>query len=110
MMIAAHPFRGCSWPGAAMDVQEASDLPVLRWVDAVELFNGTSPPPEVQLGCAVLDRLGLPAVGGSDAHSPLSVGRCYTRFEREVASVEGLVVEVKAGRFQAVHSALSLVR
>jgi hypothetical protein len=110
LMIAAHPFRGYSWPGAVMDVEAAVALPVFRWVDAVEVFNGTSPSPEVEFGCAVLERLRLPGVGGSDAHSPLSVGRCYTRFQREVASVEELAVELRAGRFQAVHSALSLVR
>ena len=110
LMIAAHPFRRFSWPGAATDVGEAAALPVFEWVDAVEVFNGTSPPPEVEFGCAVLERLRLPGVGGSDAHSPLSVGRCYTRFDREVASVEELVVELRARRFQAVHSALSLVR
>jgi hypothetical protein len=110
LMIAAHPFRAYSQPGAIMDVEEAAARPVFRWVDAVEVFNGTSPSPEVEFGCAVLERLCLPGVGGSDAHSPLSVGRCYTRFEREVASVEELVVELRAGRFQAVHSALSLVR
>ena len=110
LMIAAHPFRWYSWPGAVMDVEEAAALPVFGRVDAVEVFNGTSPWPEVKFACAVLERLGLPGVGGSDAHSPLSVGRCYTRFEREVASVEELVAELRAGRFQAVHSALSLVR
>jgi len=110
LMIAAHPFRCYSWPGAVMDVEEAAALPVFRWVDAVEVFNGTSPWPEVEFGCAVLERLGLPGVGGSDAHSPLSVGRCYTEFEREAASVEELVAELRAGRFRAVHSGLSLVR
>ena len=110
LMIAAHPFRCYSWPGAVMDVEEAAALPVFRWVDAVEVFNGTSLWPEVEFGCAVLGRLGLPGVGGSDAHSPLSVGRCYTEFEREVASVEELVAELRAGRFRAVHSGLSLVR
>lgn len=108
-MIAAHPFRCYSWPGAVMDVEGAAALPVFRWVDAVEVFNGTSPQPEVDFGCAVLERLGLPGVGGSDAHSPLSVGRCYTQFQREVANVEELVAELRAGRFRAVHSGLSLV-
>lgn len=110
LMIAAHPFRCYSWPGAVMDVEAAAALPVFRWVDMVEVFNGTSLWPEVEFGCAVLERLGLPGVGGSDAHSPLSVGRCYTEFEREVASVEELVAELRAGRFRAVHSALGLVR
>jgi predicted metal-dependent phosphoesterase TrpH len=41
LMIAAHPFRGYSWPGAVMDVEQAASRPVFRWVDAVEVFNGT---------------------------------------------------------------------
>jgi len=106
VIIAAHPFRGCS---RLIDVEEAADLPLLRWVDALEVFNGTSLWAEVEFACAVLERLDLPGVGGSDAHSPLSVGRCYTRFERPLASVPELVAELKAGRFRAVHSALSLV-
>lgn len=110
LMIAAHPFRGCYRLGAPMDVDGAAALPLFRWVDAVEVFNGTSPWPEVEFACAALERMSLPGVGGSDAHSPLSVGRCYTEFERKVASVEELVVELRAGRFRAVHSALSLVR
>jgi hypothetical protein len=110
LMIAAHPFRGYSQPGAVMDAGEAAALPLFGCVDAVEVFNGTSPPREVEFGCAVLERLCLPGVGGSDAHSPLNVGRCYTRFEREVASVEELVAELRASRFQAVHSAMDLVR
>jgi len=109
VMIAAHPFRHYSRPGAVMDVEEAAALPIFRWVDAIEVFNGTSPWPEMEFGRAVLQRLGLPGAGGSDAHSPLGVGRCYTAFEREVASVTELVTELKAGRFRAVHSALSLV-
>jgi len=110
LMIAAHPFRGFLQPGAVTDVEEAAAWPLFGCVDAVEVFNGTSPAQEVQFGCAVLERLGLSGVGGSDAHSPLNVGRCYTLFEREVATVQELVIELKAGRFQAVHSALSLVR
>ncbi len=108
VMIAAHPFRCYSSPGAVMDMEEAAARPLFYWVDAVEVFNGMSPRREVDFGCAVLQRVGLPGVGGSDAHSPLSVGRCYTEFEREVASVEALVTELKAGRFRAVHSGLSL--
>lgn len=110
LMIAAHPFRGCYRPGAPMNVEDVAGSPIFRCVDAVEVFNGTSPWPEVEFGCAVAERLSLPGVGGSDAHSPLSVGRCYTEFERKVASVEELVGELRGSRFRAVHSALSLVR
>ena len=54
-------------------------------------------------------RLGLRGVGGSDSHAPHSVGRCFTRFERPIASVRELVAELKAGRFQAVYPDTGLV-
>ena len=109
MMIAAHPFRWYSLPGVVIDEEEASRQPVFQWVDAVEVFNGASPRGEVEFSCRVLDLLNLRGVGGSDSHAPHVVGRCYTRFERRIHSVEDLVGEVKAGRFQAVHPGMSLV-
>ncbi|MDP2949072.1 MAG: PHP domain-containing protein [Chloroflexota bacterium] len=109
VMIAAHPFRWYSLPGAILDEEEAAGRAVFRMVDAVEVFNGASPRGEVEFGCRVLKRLGLAGVGGSDSHAPHSVGRCYTEFEREIGSVEELVAEIKGGRFRAVYPGLSLV-
>ncbi len=109
VMIAAHPFRWYSLPGVVLDEEEASRQPIFQWVDAVEVFNGVSPRGEVQFSCRVLERLELRGVGGSDSHAPHVVGSCFTRFERSIRTVRDLVVEVKAGRFQAVHSGMSLV-
>ena len=39
---------------------------------------------------------------GSDAHARTDIGRCATRFERDVSNVEDLIEELKAGRFEAV--------
>jgi len=109
VMIAAHPFRWYSLPGAILDEEEAAERAVFRMVDAVEVFNGASPRAEAEFGCRVLARLGLAGVGGSDSHAPHSVGRCYTEFKRGIGSVQELVAEIKGGRFRAVYPGLSLV-
>lgn len=108
VMIAAHPFRRYSVAGVPINVEEASQSPVLRWIDAVEVFNGLSTRAEVKLAKEVLIRLGLRGVGGSDSHAPHTLGSCYTVFERPLATVRDLVKEVKASRFQAVHRGFEL--
>jgi hypothetical protein len=40
-------------------------------------------------------------VAGSDAHMPMEVGRYATVFEKELESEEDMLVELRAGRFQA---------
>jgi len=107
-MIAAHPFRRYSVAGVPMDAEEASHSPVLRWVDAAEVFNGLATRPEVELAQEVLSRIGLPGVAGSDSHTPHTLGSCYTVFEQPLATVRELVEEVKASRFQAVHRRFEL--
>jgi len=107
-MIAAHPFRRYSVAGVPMDAEEASHSPVLRWVDAAEVFNGLATRLEVELAQEVLSRIGLPGVAGSDSHTPHTLGSCYTVFERPLATVDDLVKEVKASRFQAVHRRFEL--
>lgn len=109
VMIAAHPFRWYSLPWAVRDVDKAAQQPIFQVVDAAEAFNGLSLQREAEFACRVLQRLGLRGVGGSDAHVPASVGRCFTQFDRPITSVEELVAELKAGRFRAVYPATSLV-
>ena len=109
VMIAAHPFRWYSLPWAVRDVAQAAGQPIFQVVDAAEAFNGLSLQAEAEFACRVLQKLGLRGVGGSDAHVPQSVGRCFTQFDRPITGVEDLVVELKAGRFRAVYPAMSLV-
>ena len=44
----------------------------------------------------------MPGTAGTDAHSRSDIGRCATEFERDIKNVEGLIEELKAGRFKAV--------
>jgi predicted metal-dependent phosphoesterase TrpH len=107
-MIAAHPFRRYSVAGVAIDVDEACRWPLLRFVDAAEVFNGISTRREVELAQEVLSRLGLRGVGGSDSHAPHTLGACYTRFDDPLAGVGDLVAALNSGRFRAVHPGMGL--
>jgi hypothetical protein len=49
----------------------------------------------------VAARLGLPTVGGSDAHMPLEIGRFATVFEAAIESEEQMITELRTGRFRA---------
>jgi len=106
VMIAAHPFRGHrlildseALPTDGIDVETGCTFPILRYVDAIEAFNGWAYRREWQFTLAVGKRLGLKGTGGSDAHKLLQTGVCYTIFERQIRSEQDLVTELKAGRF-----------
>lgn len=107
-MVAAHPFRGQpitldrnSRDG--MDIETGCDLPLLKYVDALEVFNGWAYRYEWQYTLAVGDRLDMKGTGGSDAHKLLQTGLCYTLFERPIRNQEEFLAELKAGRFKAVN-------
>ena len=106
VMIAAHPFRGLAATVAANDnslklVDSIAEYPIFRYVDDLEVLNGTSSAWERKLGWAVTSRLNMRGTGGSDAHGVMTVGACYTHFEREIKNEEDLVREIREGRFRA---------
>lgn len=110
-MILCHPFRYFPGPSNFLyrmrrDIHSESPLedlaghPVFSLVDAIEVLNGGCTERENQMAQEVARYLGLPGVGGSDAHMPLEVGRYVTLFERDLSSEEELLAELRAGRFQ----------
>ncbi|HUF52584.1 MAG TPA: PHP-associated domain-containing protein [Dehalococcoidia bacterium] len=111
-MVMNHPFRYFPGPSSLLfgdrreaqllDIEELSDHPVFSMVDAVEVLNGGCIERENKLALDVAAHLGLPLVGGSDAHMPLEVGRYATQFEADITSEEEMLEEMRAGRFQAV--------
>ena len=106
VMIAAHPFRGLAATRAVNEnplqlVDSVIESRVFRYVDEVEVLNGMSAVWERKLGWAVVRRLGMKGIGGSDAHGFMAVGACYTNFEREIRSETDLIRELKEGRFKA---------
>jgi PHP-associated len=54
---------------------------------------------------AMAEKLGLTALGGSDAHFATANWflTCATELDREVATVEELCVELRAGRARPFH-------
>ena len=104
-MIAAHPFRGFKTFGIGqlqMTVEQACKRRGLEFVDAVEIENGKLSADENDMARKVAEKLGLPGIGGSDAHRVDEVGKTLTVFEKEIRNESELVQELHAGRYSAV--------
>ncbi len=98
VIIPAHPCRGSDDLHARYG-HEAAEL-LMRSSVAVETLNGGSSPENNRLAEQLRERYGLHAVGGSDAHYPMQLGRCYTEFIREVADEAELIRELKEGAYR----------
>ena len=107
-MVAAHPYRRqMPW---YMDrerdyndaLERAARNPAYQYCDALERVNGRGTVKENQFSAALCDHMGMAGTAGTDSHSRTDIGRCATRFEREIGSLEDLITELKAGRFEAV--------
>ena len=106
IMVSAHPFRrpiyatgGYGvWSSSTIPVEVAARREVFRWVDAIEISTGCGREEEADLVLRVSRLLGLPILGGSDAHRPEEVGRSITLFEEALPSEVDLVQALKDGR------------
>lgn len=107
-LIVAHPFRHFFDPVTfkrvgkeppVMTPENMARLPVFEYVDAIEVLNGANTMRENLFALAVAEHLGKPGTGGSDAHSTSGIGIYCTVFERELTGEEGLIEELRAGRF-----------
>jgi predicted metal-dependent phosphoesterase TrpH len=98
-MIAAHPFRGFLLFGhgqLGLDPAHAAERPVFSYVDAIEVCNGRLTRSENDAAAEVARYIGLPGVGGSDAHRLDEIGHCVTVLEREVHDIAALASELRA--------------
>ena len=69
--------------------------------DAVEVLNASYPLEYfVRRGLKASERIGVPGVGGSDAHSPISVGDAYTVVEVQSAALDDVLGAIRAGLVQ----------
>jgi predicted metal-dependent phosphoesterase TrpH len=111
-LIVAHPFRHVFDPVTAMrkgtkpfdlTVEQAAELPVFKYVDAIEVANACNTPRENYFAYEVAQILGKAGTGGSDAHSKSGIGYYATGFERQITTAEQFLEELHAGRFEAVH-------
>lgn len=99
VLIAAHPYRWHlspkPWIGPRdpeFSIDKALGQPLVGLVDALEAANGWATQLDVDFTRAVCRRTGLRATGGSDAHAPEEIGRCYTVFESDGIGSDGDLV------------------
>jgi predicted metal-dependent phosphoesterase TrpH len=107
-MVAAHPYRRqMPWyMDSDRDYREAlvraSQNPAYKYCVALEKFNGRGTIKENKFSADLCAYMEMPGTAGTDSHSRSDIGRCATNFERDVHSIEDLIEELKAGRFDAV--------
>lgn len=71
-------------------------------VQVIETLNGGSRGTENEEAIALAEEYGYRGIGGSDAHIVSFVGRCATRFDGDITSIQDLVRELSSGTFEAV--------
>ncbi len=91
--VAAHPFRG--WLGLGRALGGLA-------LDGLETLSGNCSPSENDRAARAARDMGLPALGGSDAHSLGQLGLYATDFEGEVRDLADVVAHIRAGRCRPV--------
>lgn len=95
VIIPVHPFRR-GVPCLSNKLYEISDI------DAIEVLNGNCSNDMNILAWLSSIKLGIPGVGGSDAHTLTQVGKYATMFEAKIETEEELINAIKSGKYQAV--------
>jgi len=78
-------------------------LGVPAGVEIVEIYNGGSRDLEDQIAIDNAGQLGYRGIGGSDSHIVSHVGRCATRFDADIQTMDELVAALKSGQFEAMN-------
>ncbi len=71
-------------------------------VTIIETLNGGSRGEENERAIEFAKRQGFQGVGGSDAHIVSHIGRCATRFEREIENMDQLIQALQEGDCEAI--------
>lgn len=71
-------------------------------VKIVEIYNGGSRNNEDEIACSLADQQGYAGIGGSDAHIVSHIGRCATRFNQDIGSMQDLVKALQNNAFEAI--------
>ncbi|MFQ5696656.1 MAG: PHP-associated domain-containing protein [Myxococcota bacterium] len=95
--VPCHPGR----PNVGMCAHYERRGPV-EGVRIIETMNGGSRSGEDASACALAERYGYRAIGGSDAHLVSKIGLCATRFEGTIRDAEDLVRELREGSYEAI--------
>ena len=95
--VPCHPGR----PRVGM-FAHTEELGIPEGVEIVEIYNGGSRDNEDQIAIDNAEKLGYRGIAGSDSHIVSHVGRCATKFEKDIRNMDDLVAALKAGEFEAV--------
>ena len=95
VVIPSHPYRSVNSLGDLV-----RNVPGLC---ALEGYNGCNMHAFNVKAIEAAEMLKLPYTGGSDAHTPLEVGSCFTEFDDEV-NAGNLIEVLKAGNYRGVDS------
>jgi predicted metal-dependent phosphoesterase TrpH len=71
-------------------------------VRVIETLNGGSRGTENEVAAELAQRNGYHTIGGSDSHIVSHIGRCATKIEREIGSMDDLVAALKDGDCEAI--------
>jgi histidinol phosphatase-like PHP family hydrolase len=97
------PWYHLEGPDLERSLEKAMANPAYKHCIALETLHGRGTPQQNAFSEMLRERLGMHATGGSDSHQPDHVGRCVTRFERQIAALDDLISELRAGRFEPVY-------
>jgi predicted metal-dependent phosphoesterase TrpH len=93
VLIPSHPYRkGTSLEDLIQDV---------RGICAIEGYNGCNMHAYNAKAVEMAEVLNLPYTGGSDAHFPEEVGRCFTEFGDEV-TYDNFIHLLRRGKYHGV--------
>ena len=95
--LPAHPGR--FGIGLIEFVDSGANFELIR---AAEGLNGSNRPGEQERAEELIELLGVPATGGSDAHLVSAIGKCMTQFKRDVFDESDLVRELYSGDYSPV--------
>ena len=97
IVVPCHPGR----PNIGM-YEHYQNKPPLENVVAVEALNGGSRKGEDERSAELIAKHGFAATGGSDSHLVSLIGLCATKFDAYIKTIDDLVRELKAGKYEPV--------
>ena len=95
--VPCHPGRATV--GMCAHYEERGPVDGVR---VIETYNGGSRGAENEHAQVLAEKFGYSGIGGSDAHIVSHIGRCATRFDREVHDEQDLVEALRDGKFEAI--------
>jgi predicted metal-dependent phosphoesterase TrpH len=88
-VVWAHPFAGNV---GGLDHTDRYVMGLAAEVDGIEVFNGNWPDDDASaLARRIASTYGLAELGGSDAHRPQDLMRCWTEIDGKTTSVDDLI-------------------